>query len=156
MVDTNIEPDLEKCSSSIIYSTRRKNINAERPPSREKRKKIDEERPHAFACENRENIGGERPSASWRNVRLKAYGHAKVDRPTTHWLPSYLLDNNSQMVSIKQGNAVSFASEVKTALMLFKCHAVDQKLKKKNPRHLPPWLSRKKWTQPKMLLKVTQ
>ena len=87
MVDTNVEPDLEKCSPSIIYSARRKN---KRPPSREKRKKIDEERPHAFACENRENIDGERPSASWRNVRLKAYGQAKVGRPT-YTLNSQLL-----------------------------------------------------------------
>lgn len=48
--------------------------------------------------------------------------------PTTHWMPSYLLDNNSQtIVSIKQGNAVSFASKVRMALMLFKCHVADQK-----------------------------
>lgn len=70
MVDTNAEPDLEKCSPSIIYSARRK--------------KIDEERPHAFACENRENIDGELPSVSSGDVILKADGHAKVDHPSTH------------------------------------------------------------------------
>jgi len=84
MVDTNAEPDLEKCSPSIIYSARREKIDEERLPSHEKRKKIDEERPHAFACENRENIDGELPSVSWRDVILKADGHAKVDRPSTH------------------------------------------------------------------------
>lgn len=83
MVDTNAEPDLEKCSPSITYSARREKIDEERPPSHEKRKKIDEERPHAFACENRENIDGERPSASCGNVRLKAYSQAKIDRSTT-------------------------------------------------------------------------
>ena len=69
MVDTNAEPDLEKCSPSNTYSARRE--------------KIDEERPSAFVCENRENTDGERPSASCGNVRPKAYSQAKIDRPTT-------------------------------------------------------------------------